>query len=156
MNVPLQRMRWWHIAPILPIEEDLFGAEHWSPRLFWSELAQADTRWYLVAAGADGDVLAYGGLCAYPDEGYVQNLAVRRDQQGRGLGRQLLVALLREAARRGLETVGLEVRADNDVARRLYGALGFVPVAVRRGYYQPSNTDAVVMLPAGLQGRDLS
>ena len=37
------------------------------------------------------------------------------------------------------------MRADNDVAQSLYRDHGFVEVGLRRGYYQPSGTDAVVM-----------
>ena len=57
----------------------------------------------------------------------------------------MLVALLDEAKRRGVAHVDLEVRADNDSARRLYERHGFVDIAVRRNYYQPSGTDAIVM-----------
>jgi ribosomal-protein-alanine N-acetyltransferase len=76
----------------------------------------------------------------------VQNLAVRRDAQRYGLGRALLRDLLAEAARRGARNVLLEVAADNVAAQKLYANDGFEPIGVRRGYYQPSNTDAVVML----------
>jgi ribosomal-protein-alanine N-acetyltransferase len=41
--------------------------------------------------------------------------------------------------------VFLEVRADNARAQRLYQWRGFTEVGIRRGYYQPSGTDAVVM-----------
>jgi len=34
---------------------------------------------------------------------------------------------------------------DNPKAQRIYDRYGFAPVGIRRGYYQPSNTDAVVM-----------
>jgi len=139
----LRRMRWWDLEEVLPIERELFGEEEWSPALFWSELAQIDSRHYLVAGEP---VVGYAGLCAYRYEGYVQTIAVRRSAQGRGIGRALLEALLTEAARRGLEQVGLEVRADNEPAQRLYAAYGFVAVGRRRGYYQPSNTDAIVMV----------
>jgi hypothetical protein len=47
--------------------------------------------------------------------------------------------------------VFLEVRADNERAQRLYRWWGFTEVGIRRGYYQPSGTDAIVMrldLPA--------
>jgi ribosomal-protein-alanine N-acetyltransferase len=37
------------------------------------------------------------------------------------------------------------VRADNESAQRLYERHGFAKIAVRRGYYQPSGMDAVVM-----------
>ena len=140
----LERMRWWHIDELLPLERRLFGEEPWTARMFWSELAQLDTRHFLVAL-KDGQVVAYGGLCAYPDEAFVQTLAVAPEVQGEGLGGLLLQALLDEAGRRRKSTVSLEVRADNEPAQRLYRRFGFRPAGVRRGYYQPSGTDAVVM-----------
>ena len=72
-------------------------------------------------------------------------LAVARDRWGQGTGAALLTALLDEAARRGAVEVFLEVRTDNDRAQALYRRFGFGPIGVRRGYYQPSNTDALVM-----------
>ena len=39
----------------------------------------------------------------------------------------------------------LEVRADNTRAQRLYHWWGFAEVGIRRGYYQPSGMDAIVM-----------
>jgi ribosomal-protein-alanine N-acetyltransferase len=142
--VRLGRFRWWHVDQVLPIEADLFGAEQWSPAMFWNELANGHH--YLVATDDDGTVLGYAGLAvAPPDEAWVQNIAVRRDAQRRGVGRLLLEALLAEAARRGVRSTLLEVAADNGPAQRLYATYGFEPIGVRRGYYQPSNTDALVM-----------
>ncbi|WP_433387711.1 ribosomal protein S18-alanine N-acetyltransferase [Micromonospora sp. KLBMP9576] len=143
-GVRLERFRWWHVDEALPIEADLFGAEQWSAAMFWNELASGHS--YLVAADDAGTVLGYAGLAvAPPDEAWVQNIAVRRDAQRRGVGRLLLAALLAEAARRGARSTLLEVAADNAPAQKLYAAYGFEPVGVRRGYYQPSNTDALVM-----------
>lgn len=144
-QVVLAPMRWWHIEALGPIERDLFGDEEWSPGMFWSELAQADTRWYRVALDGD-ELVGYAGLCVYgPEEAWVQNIAVRRDRQGHGLGRRLLDELLAEAVRRRAEQVLLEVRADNAPAQRLYARRGFEAIGLRRGYYQPSGVDAVVM-----------
>jgi [ribosomal protein S18]-alanine N-acetyltransferase len=142
--VTLTRMRWWHINEILPIEADLFGVEQWSPAMFWNELANG--HYYLVALNGGGVLAGYAGLAVQPPaEAWVQNIAVRRDQQRAGLGRALLEALLMEAGRRQARTVLLEVAADNAPAQKLYAAYGFEPIGVRRGYYQPSNTDALVM-----------
>ncbi|MEU4818619.1 MULTISPECIES: ribosomal protein S18-alanine N-acetyltransferase [Micromonospora] len=140
----LGRFRWWHIDEVLPIEADLFGAEQWSAAMFWNELANG--HFYLVATDDDGAVLGYAGLAVSPpDEAWVQNVAVRRDAHRRGIGRLLLEALLAEAARCGARSTLLEVAADNAPAQRLYATYGFEPIGVRRGYYQPSNTDALVM-----------
>lgn len=141
----LDRLRAGDIDEVLLIEEDLFGAERWTAGMFRSELDQGF--YYLVARDDGGGVLGYAGLAVTtPDEAWVNNLAVRRDAQRRGIGRALLEGLLAEAARRSVERVLLEVATDNVAAQRLYAAYGFETIAVRRGYYQPSNTDALVML----------
>ncbi|MFI6822315.1 GNAT family N-acetyltransferase [Micromonospora sp. NPDC050187] len=159
--VRVDRFRWWHIDAVLPIEADLFGVEQWSAAMFWNELA--NRHHYLVATDADpanatgsdsepgsgpgsGDVLGYAGLAvAGPDEAWVQNIAVRRDAQRRGVGRALLEALLAEADARSARDVLLEVAVDNAPAQKLYAGYDFEPVGIRRGYYQPTNTDALVM-----------
>jgi ribosomal-protein-alanine N-acetyltransferase len=140
----IERFRWWHVAEVLPIEEDLFGAEKWSAAMFWNELAQRHH--YLVALDGE-DVLGYAGLAVVDsDESWVQNIAVRRAAQHKGIGRALLEALLADAARRGVRKTLLEVAVDNQPAQKLYAAYDFEPVGIRRGYYQPSNTDALVMM----------
>lgn len=143
-SVRIERMQATDIAALLPIECDLFGPERWTEGMFRSELEQG--HYYLVARDASGAVLGYGGLAVLPpDEAWVNNLAVRRDAQRRGVGRALLEALLAQAQRHQVRKVMLEVAVNNLAAQRLYAGYGFEPVAVRRGYYQPSNVDALVM-----------
>lgn len=140
-------LRWWHIPELLPIEEELFGAERWTAAMFWSELAHG--HYYRIAV-EDQTIVGYAGLASTaPDEATVQNVAVRRDRQRRGIGEALLRDLLAEAERRGAATVLLEVASTNAAAQALYRRYGFTPIGLRRGYYQPSNTDAVVMRRAG-------
>jgi ribosomal-protein-alanine N-acetyltransferase len=141
--VRIERFRWWHIEQVIPLEADLFGSEQWSAAMFWNELASGYH--YLVAV--DGDrLLGYAGLAVSPpQEAWVQNIAVRRDAQRQGIGRSLLEALLAEAERNQVRKVLLEVAVDNAAAQKLYAQYGFEPVGLRRGYYQPSNTDALVM-----------
>jgi ribosomal-protein-alanine N-acetyltransferase len=140
----LERMRWWHIDDVLLLENDLFSDDRWTAQTYWSELGRLDTRHYLVAV-EDNAVVGYAGLCDYPDEAFVQTIAVAKPAQGAGLGAQLLQALLDEAARRRQHRVLLEVRADNARAIALYERHGFRRTGLRRGYYQPSGADAVVM-----------
>ena len=140
-TVPLTRMRWWHVPGVMELEDELFGAEAWSPAAYWNELAETATRHYVVALARDR-VLGYAGLAVYGDEAHVLTIGVSGSAQGRGLGTALLLDLLAAA---GDRRVLLDVRADNEVAQRLYRRHGFVPVGRRRGYYQPSGMDAVVM-----------
>jgi ribosomal-protein-alanine N-acetyltransferase len=140
--VIIERLRWWHIEDVLAIEEDLFGEEKWTAGMFWSELANGH-RYF--AALSDG-LVGYAGLAiSPPGEAWVNNIAVRRDRQHRGIGRALLDRLLAVAREHGVRYTFLEVAKDNVPAQRLYDAYGFDVIGVRRGYYQPSNTDALVM-----------
>lgn len=141
----LEPLRPSDIDELLPIEKDLFGVERWTAGMFRGELAQG--YYYLVARDDDGSVLGYAGLALMPpDEAWVNNIAVRRDAQRRGVGRALLEALLAEAARHKIRRVLLEVAVDNGPAQKLYAQYGFETISVRNRYYQPSNKDALVML----------
>lgn len=70
-------------------------------------------------------VAAAGTHLLSRDEGAaaIGNIYTRRDRRGRGLGRIVTTSVMRELA--GVETVGLNVRADNAPAIRLYESLGF-------------------------------
>ena len=143
MTITIERLRWWHIDDLLPLEADLFGAEQWSAAMFWNELANGH---HYVVALDDQALVGYGGLAVTgPGEAWVNNIAVRRDHQRQGIGRRLLEALLDQARAHEARSVLLEVAADNKAAQNLYDAYGFAVVGLRRGYYQPSNTDALVM-----------
>ena len=130
---------------VLILEDDLFGEEAWSGEMLAGELAQQPASRHYLVADDHGVIAGYGGLLAAGTQADVVTLAVARDRWGQGTGAALLTALLDEAARRGAVEVFLEVRTDNDRAQALYRRFGFGPIGVRRGYYQPSNTDALVM-----------
>jgi ribosomal protein S18 acetylase RimI-like enzyme len=76
----------------------------------------------------EGDALvaAAGTHLVSRDEGAaaIGNVYVRRDQRARGLGREVTAAVVHELA--GIATIGLNVRADNAAAIRVYESLGFV------------------------------
>ena len=59
------------------------------------------------------------------------NIYTRRDRRNRGLGRMVTSAVLHEL--RDVETIGLNVRADNAAALAVYASLGFVP---HRPFYE--------------------
>jgi ribosomal-protein-alanine acetyltransferase len=75
----------------------------------------------------------------------VLTIAVTREYWGRGIGSALLAALIAAAVEHGCAEVFLEVREDNPPARSLYLRRGFEEIGVRRGYYQPSGVNAIVM-----------
>ena len=135
------------LQAVLSLERDLFPDDAWTPEMFREEFRQPPgTRLYLVAEDAFGQLIGYAGMLFSPDStADVLTIAVRPDRWGHGVGSALLGALTEAAARRGDSAVLLEVREDNPRARTLYRNRGFAEIGVRRGYYQPSGTDAIVM-----------
>lgn len=140
------------VAAVLELERELFPEDAWTEAMLLGELDdQPRTRHYLLALERPARpepepvLVGYAGLAAAGDQADVQTIGVRADRRGRGIGAMLLTALLHEASRRACTEVFLEVRADNEPARRLYEKYGFAAVGVRKRYYQPSGVDAIVM-----------
>jgi ribosomal-protein-alanine N-acetyltransferase len=92
-------------------------------------------------------VVGYGVIASGAGEAHLLNVCLREEFRGRGFGRVLIGHLLSLAAASGATLVFLEVRPANVGAIRLYEALGFRQVGVRRGYYQTpaGREDALVM-----------
>jgi GNAT superfamily N-acetyltransferase len=72
----------------------------------------------LVAAAGTHLVSREDGIAA------IGNVYTRRDRRGRGYGAAVTAAVLHALS--GIETIGLNVRADNDGAIKMYERLGFV------------------------------
>jgi ribosomal-protein-alanine N-acetyltransferase len=136
-------MRRRHLKGVLAIERQVYPRP-WSPTLFISEMSEPRNRVYLVAR-LGRDVAGYAGLMSYGDEAHVTTIAVDPVHHRRKIATRLLLDLVKRAREMGARAVSLEVRVSNWGAQRLYGRFGFRPVGVRKGYYQETNEDALVM-----------
>jgi ribosomal-protein-alanine N-acetyltransferase len=91
---------------------------------------------------------AIAGFCAFWlvfDEIHINNVALRPQLRGRGLGTALMQHVFAEARRLGARRATLEVRASNAGARRLYERLGFYLSGTRRNYYTNPVEDALIL-----------
>ncbi|MGH7395746.1 MAG: ribosomal protein S18-alanine N-acetyltransferase, partial [Candidatus Methylomirabilales bacterium] len=116
----------------------------WSMSLFLSELALRSSRAYYVAY-VGRQLVGYAGLMMTLDDGHITTIAVDPPWQRHKVGSRLLMALTREALRRGATSLTLEVRLQNKAAQNLYRTFGFRPVGVRKNYYAETKEDALVM-----------
>ena len=73
----------------------------------------------------------------------IENVAVAAAGQRKGLGSQLLAAILELARRQGAQNIFLEVRESNRAARALYEKYGFVLSGHRPSYYHNPDENAV-------------
>lgn len=97
--------------------------------------------------GAFGWISEAGGMIlarTAADEAEVLTLAVEPGARRQGIGRALVQQALVTARQRGAGMMFLEVAADNNAARALYGSLQFTEVGRRPGYYS-GGTDALVL-----------
>jgi [ribosomal protein S18]-alanine N-acetyltransferase len=136
------------LADVLDLERALFPDDPWTPEMFTEEIIQPrEIRMYLVASDDEHPLAGYAGMMFVPGgiQADVLTIAVRQDTWAHGVGSLLLGALIDEARARDCLEVFLEVREDNDRARGLYLRRGFEEIGIRRGYYQPSGVNAVVM-----------
>lgn len=67
-------------------------------------------------------------------------LAVQPVQRRRGIGRRMVEWLMESAVTAGMASVHLELRADNEAARRFYRALGFAETLLVPKYYNGRET----------------
>lgn len=130
---------------IMTIERASFPSDAWSEPMMAAELASPHNL-YLVAEDA-GRVVGYAGLRAPAgaNDGDIQTIALASTARGRGTGRALLTALLEQASLREVRHVFLDVRADNEVAQKLYASEGFGRIGIRANYYAADGVDAIVM-----------
>lgn len=96
-------------------------------------------------AELDGRVVGILVLWLIVDEAHIASLATHPAFRRQGIAKRLLVTALDQAYKEGARTAFLEVRAGNDVARRMYREFGFEEVGLRERYYKDNNEDAVLM-----------
>jgi ribosomal-protein-alanine N-acetyltransferase len=129
---------------VLEIEELSFNnptAREWYER----ELQRADVCFIYILRVPESPIAGFCAFWRIASEMHINNLAIRPELRGRGLGRVLLQASIDAAAVLGASSATLEVRRSNVAARRLYAGAGFKEAGVRRNYYTQPVEDALVL-----------
>ena len=122
----LARLR--RMARYSPVERLILGAPSSPPGLVWVEDEHVVGNLSLRRAA--------GGS----SQGYlIGNVVVHPDYQGRGIGHALLEAAIETTQKRKGHWIGLEVNANNAVARRLYEQLGFREAGYTEHLLRPAN-----------------
>jgi len=136
-------MRASDVADVVAIERSAYQFP-WSEGIFRDCLRVG----YLCrVVTVNRQLMAYAVMSFGAGEAHILNLCVAEAHRRRRVGQRLLLALLERASAAGMREAFLEVRPSNAAAIRLYLALGFEQVGMRRGYYQAVNgrEDAAVL-----------
>ena len=139
----IMKMNADHVASVAAIEKECFGRDAWSEKSVSGELTNALALW--LVAVEDGTVAGYVGSQTVCNETDMMNVAVTADFRRRGIGEQLVTALVEELKAIESHCLTLEVRASNTPAQAMYEKLGFVEIGRRPRYYQNPKEDALIL-----------
>lgn len=129
----------------MSMERTIFPDDAWTTEQMAQGLSSPYAHYVVVEQG--GDIIGYAGAFHLPgdDVADIHTIAVAASARGHGVGAELFDNLLSWCATDGARRILLEVRSDNLAAQNLYQSRGFQTIAIREGYYQPANVDALVM-----------
>lgn len=126
-------LRTSHIYDVLNIEELSFP-KPWTRKMFEREICMPISQFFV--ARHQYRIIGYVGYWEVDNEAHIVNLAVHPKFRRRGFGKSIMEFLLKNASKKGLSKVLLEVRQTNTAAQRLYESKGFSIVGFRPKYYK--------------------
>ncbi|MDE6473796.1 MAG: ribosomal protein S18-alanine N-acetyltransferase [Clostridia bacterium] len=92
----------------------------------------------------DGEVICYYSFYNICNEGNVNNLAVKENYRGKGVGALLIEDMIEIAKEKKLTAITLEVNEKNTIAISLYHKFGFITEGKRIKFYGGKD-DALIM-----------
>ena len=140
LGVTVRPMTEADLDQVMELEKAIF-ASPWRRSFFLSDINRPQG--LSVVVEDEGVILGYA-VAWGTEETHLANLAVSEDERGKGIGGRLLDEVIAFAQRSRAESIYLEVRVSNTIARRFYSERGFVPTYMRKGYYE-NGEDAVIM-----------
>ncbi len=140
--IQIREMQIDDLEQVMEIENESFSVP-WTETGFFTFLIRNDT--LFLVAEEEGRIQGYAGMVMVPEDADITNIAVRKDQRGKGIGRMLLDAVITESGKHGVRNIFLEVRVSNAPARALYEHAGFTCEGIRKNYYEEPKEDAIIM-----------
>jgi ribosomal-protein-alanine N-acetyltransferase len=139
------------LLEVVEIEEQS-RLSRWGWAAYYAELQGINRSLMLVARIGNSNSVSHkhsvaGYIVARLSAGelHINNVAVRKEFRGQGIGRKLLAKILEQGRKLDAAVAFLELRAGNSIAKALYEKAGFVACGRRRNYYADPVEDAVTM-----------
>ncbi|MBP3630716.1 MAG: ribosomal protein S18-alanine N-acetyltransferase [Clostridia bacterium] len=99
---------------------------------------------YYVLTNDSGTIVSYISVLVAGECADIIMVVTDRLYRGRGYATILMDGVIGALKERNVKDVFLEVRENNDVAKRLYKRFGFQPISIRKKYYD-GTIDGIVM-----------
>lgn len=130
------------VRAVASIEAIVQLQEAWDYKAIIELLAQDSVQLLIIKNGVE-DIVGY---CLYQmifEQAEILRIGTHPDYQRQGIASQLFIKLNKELQDNKVESLLLEVRADNLPAIALYERQGFVVIHQRKGYYSQPNYPAI-------------
>lgn len=131
-----------YVDAVCVLEEEAFSMP-WHRESFLEMINNKDAC-YLVGL-VEETVAASCGLRNIVGDGEITNVVTSANMRKKGIGRNMLLKLMEEGTKMGVEAFTLEVRKSNAPAIHLYESLGFVTEGIRKNFYEEPQEDALIM-----------
>ena len=123
------------------IEKECFS-DPWSENSIKESIKGSNT---FIGIRENGKLAGYLSLYESLDEGYINNIAVLKEQRRKGIAKALLKEIIGYAVLKELSFISLEVRVSNLPAINLYHSFGFIEEGRRKNYYKNPTEDAIIL-----------
>ena len=128
MNYNTRLMNEKDILDVLDVG-NLSLREAWTLESLKKELQNPLAKYIVISS--DSKVIAFAGLWIVAGEGQITNIAVHPNCRGKGLGNKLMEALINNMNTWNCNSLTLEVRNSNIIAKKLYSnnfnSFGLIP-----------------------------
>lgn len=144
----IRDMREADLDEVCEIEQETFS-DPWRREDFINSMAEENNSYLVVEI--DGHITGYCGYWGILEEGYIYNVAVKKEYRRNKIGLHMLKEMMEQASLRGITSFTLEVRKSNLAAIRLYEQLGFESAGIRKDFYSKPKEDALIMWRRSIQ-----
>jgi ribosomal-protein-alanine acetyltransferase len=144
------------VTPLIELERTSPTAAHWTEQQYaqlFETIENRPERLVLVITSSEQaaeqsttepQILGFLVARHVASEWELENIVIASRAQRKGLGTQLLQALLDHAKRADSDSIFLEVRESNAGARALYESTRFLQTGRRQSYYANPSEDAIL------------
>ena len=119
LTITIEKMTSKDVDEIFKIEEETYGAHHWSKDSFYSEVSNNIARYY-IARTEDGTAVGYIGSWFIIEEAHITNVSVSPKYRRNSIGEALLYHIIKQCYEEMVKYITLEVRVSNEPAINLY------------------------------------
>ena len=138
----VRRMHSSDIEKAMEVDKSCFS-ESWTEKMWLEELGNILSHYIVVFSGKE--LVAFAGMWIIVGEAQIIRVAVKKELQGKGLGKFVTSKLVQKACDAECFGITLEVRKSNLAAQSVYKYLGFKTEGERKNYYDDNNEDALIM-----------